>query len=202
MGVFSVSDKSRQKMLTKANEIMVTPQDDLVVAQRKFAMTPGAWVLAAVVGVAMVAAIVVLRAVPFPGVLLIIFFTSMTKPRRSVTFGPAGYTNLEASIWTSRPKEVIATVPTVQFAGERAITIGEETVVMTGREMKRFRSWVQPNRTPSPDAPPFLNSAPGVQDFRRPNSGQQTYPPHSSPPPLGSPQQAPGQPTDLPPPPG
>ncbi len=173
MGLFSLSENKRQKILTAASEVAGAPQVDAVAAQRKFAMTPWAWVV-------IVAAMASVPADPAPPEgppyeahrRLADVFGAITKPRRTVSFGPGGYTNFVSSVWTSNPEEVIGTYPTARLLPDKGVVVGGETVVMVSKELARLRSWTAPEvSAPAPDAPPFRSSTLGQHGQPRPGSG-------------------------------
>ncbi len=163
MGIFGVSDKHRQKQAEKASAITNMQQTTTAFGQRKFAMTPGAWTLIAVIVVAMIAIAVVFKVIPIPAALPIVVFITMTKPRRVIAVGPAGYTNLTTSHWTGRPKSVIGTFPSVTMLNN-GVSIGNETVMLPKKELQALRA-VTPSvgfgaTTPAGEAPPFRATGP------------------------------------------
>lgn len=164
MGLFGMSDKARQKLVTKSAEVSGSPQTDVVAGQRKFAMTSGAWIFGAIMAVILVALAIVLKIIPIPGILFVVLFMSITKPRRILAFGPGGYTNFKGSAWSTGPKEVLHRAPTVQFLNGNEVSIGAETITLTKKEMEylqqRMSSGMAPAASPPPPGgPPFQASA-------------------------------------------
>lgn len=188
MGLFGVSEKQRQKIATKAASVSGTPQTDAVIGQRKFAMSPGAWIFVGVMVVTMIALAVTLEIIPIPGVLFLVIFLSMTKPRRLVTIGPGGYTNLAGSVWSTSPKKVIGSAPSLQFLSEKDVVVGDETLTLAKKEMDHLRSRMTSGMMadsggppPPPGSPPFQASTLGVQNHGSVPSQAQSFPSYPEP---------------------
>lgn len=165
MGLFHTSDKARQRLVAQSTAFSGHPQTDVVLGQRKYAMTPVAWVFLAGLVIAIVAVTITLEVIPVTGLLLVAIFLVMTRPRRLLAIGPNGYSSMARSVFTGSPSRVVGRARSIQIVDHKDVIVGGEMLMLSKNEMKQLR-WlattenvVREETAPRASAVPFHVSA-------------------------------------------
>ena len=128
-----------------------------VVGRGNARITNSAIVVAAVFAAVFIFLLVAARVIIFPGFLVLIYVINDTRPLRGIAVTEQGLALIGRSVWTGRPKGVVALMGPVPITGP-VVSFGGESVKLTSKELAVLREAVGPGYAPPPagyGVPPF-----------------------------------------------
>lgn len=145
--MFSVSDRARQKMVARMNELNRGQGDvvDCLAGRAQFRWTTGAITAMAIAGVAMVLLFLLTQQVAVPGALLVLYIFNSVRPPRVVGITDSEVLVAARSFWNAKASQIVARAP-FGSAGHRpegrTLIVGDEHVTFNTKEHARLQAIV------------------------------------------------------------